>query len=237
MFECADATGYGAAACEICFGSLERRDVRATALVCSEQCRSIKAKAYSKARTARLAALRGPKKAPGFTIPCKWCGLDFRSPFRHRVYCSRPCVAASLSVLNRVKPLQVCPTCGKEFKPYRQSARQKRNGYRVVHCSYACAGAPRVARLPDARARRRLRDTDAVDPIKVCERDGWRCHLCGISTPRRLRGTTEDRAPEVDHIVTIADGGAHEYANVACACRRCNRHKGARSFGQLLLFG
>lgn len=140
-------------------------------------------------------------------------------------------------MLNRIKPLQVCPTCGKEFKPYRQSARQRRNGYRVVHCSYACAGTLRLERSPGTAARRKLRNNDAIDPIKVCERDGWKCHICGVSTPRKLRGTTADRAPEVDHIVTLADGGPHSYSNVACACRKCNRTKGAKSFGQLLLFG
>jgi hypothetical protein len=75
-----------------------------------------------------------------------------------------------------------------------------------------------------------------VKPTEVLERDGWKCHLCGIPTPKELRGTFEPNAPEVDHIVTLADGGAHSYRNLACACRSCNLKKGARSCGQLKIF-
>lgn len=74
---------------------------------------------------------------------------------------------------------------------------------------------------------------ESIDPIKVFERDGWRCHLCGIKTPRRLRGTIKDNAPELEHIVSLADGGSHTWGNVACSCRRCNIAKGAESRGQL----
>lgn len=58
-------------------------------------------------------------------------------------------------------------------------------------------------------------------------------HMCGRSTPRELRGTHYPAAPELDHIVSLADGGSHACWNVACACRSCNSKKGARSFGQL----
>ena len=74
---------------------------------------------------------------------------------------------------------------------------------------------------------------DRIDPIKVFERDKWRCHLCGAKTPKSLRGTTDDRAPELEHIVSLADGGSHTWGNVACSCRLCNQAKGSGSFGQL----
>lgn len=88
-----------------------------------------------------------------------------------------------------------------------------------------------------AKAKRRAAirgaEYESIDPIKVFERDQWRCHLCGIKTIRKLRGSTDDRAPELEHIVSLADGGSHTWGNVACSCRRCNRTKGAASFGQL----
>jgi hypothetical protein len=68
----------------------------------------------------------------------------------------------------------------------------------------------------------------------VFNRDGWRCHLCGITTFEAKRGTFHPRAPELDHLVPISRGGAHAYANVACACRRCNRTK--RALGQLMFW-
>lgn len=74
---------------------------------------------------------------------------------------------------------------------------------------------------------------EPIDPIKVFERDKWRCHLCGVKTPRHLRGSTDDRAPELEHIVSLADGGSHTWGNVACSCRKCNGAKGSASFGQL----
>ena len=65
------------------------------------------------------------------------------------------------------------------------------------------------------------------------KRVAWNCQCCGKETPERLRGTTSARAPELDHIITLADGGAHTWGNVACACRNCNIVKGARSAGQI----
>jgi 5-methylcytosine-specific restriction endonuclease McrA len=47
------------------------------------------------------------------------------------------------------------------------------------------------------------------------------CHWCRRVTPKRLR--------HVDHIVPLARGGAHELANLCCACRDCNLSKGRRT--------
>jgi 5-methylcytosine-specific restriction endonuclease McrA len=74
-----------------------------------------------------------------------------------------------------------------------------------------------------------------VDPIQVFIRDGWKCQLCGVHTPRRYRGTCKPTAPELDHIVTLADGGEHSYRNTQCACRSCNNKKGSNSSGQMRL--
>lgn len=95
----------------------------------------------------------------------------------------------------------------------------------------------RAKRIYKSRRRAIERGVQAerIDPVEVFGRDGWRCHLCGCRTPKRLRGTCEDQAPEIDHIVPLAAGGTHVRSNVACACRRCNGLKGARPRGQLLL--
>lgn len=87
------------------------------------------------------------------------------------------------------------------------------------------------------RAVERGAEAENVDPFKVFERDGWRCQLCKVKTPRKKRGTYDDDAPELDHIVPLAKGGAHTYANTQCACRRCNGLKSDRVLGQALLFG
>jgi 5-methylcytosine-specific restriction endonuclease McrA len=65
-----------------------------------------------------------------------------------------------------------------------------------------------------------------IDPIAVFDRDGWRCYICGVATPKDLRGSFDDMAPELEHKIALANGGLHILSNVACACRRCNLNKG-----------
>lgn len=106
-------------------------------------------------------------------------------------------------------------------------------------CSRACQrssdGYRSAQRIAKARRRARLRGVraEAINPIAVFERDRWICHLCGVKTKRRLRGTVDPLAPELEHIVPIALGGSHTLGNVACSCRACNSAKGARVIGQL----
>lgn len=57
---------------------------------------------------------------------------------------------------------------------------------------------------------------------RILERDGWRCQLCGIDTPKELRGTYKPNAPEVDHVIPKARGGGWDEANLRCVCHVCN---------------
>jgi 5-methylcytosine-specific restriction endonuclease McrA len=92
-------------------------------------------------------------------------------------------------------------------------------------------------RKPAERARKRGLPYERCGPIAICTRDKWRCQLCGVPTPRGLRGTYDDRAPEIDHIIPLSDprSPGHVWSNVQCLCRRCNREKGAQTLGQLRL--
>lgn len=147
-------------------------------------------------------------------------------------FCSERCRAlgkGKAAAANR--PSKVCPECGTTFVP---SYGRGHSRYCSNDCSgRACKRTARVAR----KAKQRAVTVEAVNPIKVFERDGWVCHLCGKATPRRLRGTYEARAPELDHILPISKGGEHSYRNTACACRECNLAKSGNELGQLLLFG
>lgn len=88
-----------------------------------------------------------------------------------------------------------------------------------------------------ARRRSRLKQSkiEAFDPFEIFARDGWHCHMCGCKTPKSLRGTFEDNAPELDHLVPLAAGGEHSRRNTACSCRKCNLEKGDKPLGQLRL--
>lgn len=85
------------------------------------------------------------------------------------------------------------------------------------------------------RARVKGLPFESIDPLKVFERDKWICHICKNKTDKNLRGKCDYNAPELDHIVTLADGGSHIYTNVACSCRKCNQKKGSFSYGQIFL--
>jgi 5-methylcytosine-specific restriction endonuclease McrA len=79
------------------------------------------------------------------------------------------------------------------------------------------------------KIRKRAATVEAVNPYRVFRRDGWRCYLCGCDTPEELRGKHMPNSPELEHVVPIARGGEHSYANVRCSCRACNLIKGDRT--------
>ena len=86
-----------------------------------------------------------------------------------------------------MKPRQ-CKECGKRFIP----------GYgnkRRTFCSEECS-VKYGRRVCKAIRKARLRGVNDskiewIDPLFICERDGWRCYLCGVKTPKKLRGTCE----------------------------------------------
>lgn len=161
-------------------------------------------------------------------------------PRRGMRTCSRTCrmehVRVSARQASQAKKLirtRACKGCGESFTA--EYGNKKR-----VFCGELCS--KRWARRQcgggstEQRARRAGVPCDySIRPLQVCARDGWRCQLCGCSTPRYLRGTTNSRAPEVDHIVPLSAGGGHTWDNVQCACRKCNSDKGAKPLGQLRL--
>lgn len=67
---------------------------------------------------------------------------------------------------------------------------------------------------------------EPFDPIGILERDKWICQICKRPTPTRLRGTTHAMAPEIDHIIALANGAVSTPENTHCVCRECNSIKG-----------
>ena len=164
---------------------------------------------------------------------CSHCGKPYHvGTAQQSKYCGYECFKASVRTEHEPRP---CRQCGDVFTP------AFRVGPAEVCCSDACAEERKAAhkrkgsRVGKSRRRARMRGavSQPIDPIAVFNRDKWRCHLCGAKTPARLRGTCDPRAPELDHIVALALGGAHTWGNVACACRQCNGRKGAGAIGQL----
>ena len=124
-----------------------------------------------------------------------------------------------------------CRRCGSFY--YKQNKQQR-------ICTDHCREQGRLqSRRKQKSARRaviRGAKIEPVDPYKVFERDGWRCQICMVKTPQSKRGSMDDRAPELDHILPLSKGGDHSYANTQCACRKCNGLKGDNAYGQMPLF-
>jgi hypothetical protein len=189
---------------------------------------------------------------------CKIAAFRQRSPDRDAEHRARE-VAAKAPRLCRCgktveKRRRTCPACLKPKEAYAPRPKQCRDcGAMVSKGAQRCTSCRdlagqsrrRTAKQSEgylkakraAKARRRAVErgieAERFDPLDVLMRDGWRCHICGINTPKHLRGTYDDRAPELDHIVALAEGGKHTRLNTACSCRKCNGAKGARSLGQM----
>ena len=171
---------------------------------------------------------------------CVGCGKPDgkRRPWTHCSRCKADqakrdaCDAARIrnELLHRAAALVVvCDECRSPFCPL--------YGTKIRLLCGGCVSVRKRAAKSARKALHRGADAEPVDWVKVCERDRWRCQLCGVKTPRAKRGTYDDNAPEIDHIVPLSKGGAHRYTNVQCACRRCNAAKSDTPMGQLLLIG
>ena len=180
--------------------------------------------------------MSGTNKAKGFVN--RWCSMRCRSAAAAQAEARQSMVAKEIAALKRIarhveRAMMFrwhCVHCGSEMIV-------RRNGGLHKKVCDACSAekirlARRVSKLR-RKASHRAADSDSINPIRVFERDRWRCHICGVLTLQKLRGTYHDRAPELEHIVSLADGGSHTWGNVACSCRKCNQAKGSASFGQL----
>lgn len=150
-----------------------------------------------------------PIAGPGSIGTCKGCQSEYVRAMLWQHFCSGKCKEASQ---------------GKNKESRKEYAKRRRK---------TAKGRADKKLYKTLRRRRELAEYEAIDPIQVLTRDRWVCQLCGIKTPRALRGTNEPNAPELDHVIPLALGGSHTWGNLQCLCRTCNGKKGARSQGQL----
>lgn len=131
----------------------------------------------------------------------------------------RDCTVCGVTFVRERKRQTICTSdlCQRDERKRRALAKRK------------APSSIRQRRITKAK-RRAAEGSENIDPIEVFTRDEWRCYICGIDTPRHERGTSSPTAPELEHVVSLADGGPHTWSNVACACRWCNALKGSISF-------
>lgn len=176
---------------------------------------------FSSAKSNLIAGLSASHKV--HRVKCGWCGCRFDAQVGSK-YCSEEC-------RSKFVPVDFsCAECGNQVQTSYRDQRKK-------FCSDVCSGRNhRRIRRKMERARLREVQVERVDPIKVFDRDGWRCQICGTKTQKAKRGKVHPRAPELDHIVPLSVGGEHSYRNTQCACRECNSKKGNAVYGQIPMF-
>lgn len=125
--------------------------------------------------------------------------------------------------------LATCAECGSGFVT---QSRGERWRSRRTFCTDRCATRAGSRQAKHLR-RSRSRSGETIRRARVLERDGWTCGLC--HTPiARDHVVPHPKAPTLDHIIPLADGGTHTYWNVQAAHFACNVAKGVGD-GQLRL--
>lgn len=226
--KCRDAAPRGEhCICDWCGGQFQQYRPSKPQKYCSPKCASA-------AKSA--AALSAKPKQAATHRSCRYCS----NAVSRRGMCCHECRARlTASAITRK-----CKNCGRGYVRVDTAIR------RSLFCSDECRveSALTARRRARKKERAQFRRTDlyrarragvAYEPVNrlfVFARDKWRCQLCGCGTPKSLKGKNQPRSPELDHIVPLAMGGPHTYANVQCACRKCNAKKGGyRAMGQMPL--
>ncbi len=73
--------------------------------------------------------------------------------------------------------------------------------------------------------RERRREHQVRHRMVIYERDGGRCHICGVDVPL-------DEF-EIDHIVPVSRGGTSDPMNLSTSHRDCNRRKATRLMAEI----
>lgn len=103
-----------------------------------------------------------------------------------------------------------------------------------------CLRQHRIERKKQEKRRRRAAKRGGLsEPYTLAEiaaRDRSRCALCGGRVAMQ-QVVPHPKAPTIDHVVPVSEGGDDTRANVQLAHFRCNSVKGARGSQQLALIG
>lgn len=171
---------------------------------------------------------------------CQYCGAHTGG----NKHCSSRCATRASRGTPRFK---VCVECGKEFEPLNKGidkntcsvsceSKKIRKLRREYYANQMASNPGFVLRVRSAEYKRKSRKRNAfvedVDRDFVMKRDKWICHLCGEKIPASAKWPS-GLFGTLDHVIPLAAGGLHSYANVKAAHLSCNCSKRDRSKGQL----
>lgn len=179
---------------------------------------------------------------------CSHCSASFESRNPQKKFCSRRCADA----IRLAAPIgdRICalPECPEVFQPKfaKQRCCSERHGKLLYNRESRADGrqamnsgdpVKRRARLrvktQMRRARFRTAEAERVDRDVVGDRDGWKCGVCRRKVDRAL-AYPHPKSPSLDHVIPLADGGPHTYANCRIAHLRCNNVRSNNGGGEQL---
>lgn len=150
---------------------------------------------------------------------CVNCGENLARLREDWEYCNKPeCRSAKYHAGKSKKPSCAEPGCGKPSIAKGVCGSHYKLQWRKLNPDKAIAA--------DHRYRSRKRDAwvEDVSRTVVLERDNWTCHLCGETIPQNIKYPHRQYGT-LDHVLPLAKGGTHEYANVKAAHFICNALK------------
>jgi hypothetical protein len=194
-------------ACRWCDQPFTRAERGALQMFCSDDCQQAKRHAD------KVIAARGCT-AKSVRATCDSCGLWFRRQPASLIATCLPCRKGkptehglATTYTNRGCRCRDCTTAQTQ-----ETLRTKRK--------QVAAGKPLDVNHR-ARARRYGVENEYVNKLDVFQRDYWVCGLCHEPVDREAPWPAPS-SPSLDHIVPLAVGGPHVYANVQCAHLGCN---------------
>lgn len=161
-----------------------------------------------------------PARGNGITTVCGKCGLRFKrapgSTMSECLSCRRgtPSPHGSCSTYQRGCRCRPCTDAASERAVTNRRRRLQESGLPDDNCHRT-------------RARKGGGSYEPVRPQEVFARDGWICGICSESVDPSVKWP-DRRSASLDHIVPLAKGGDHSYANVQCSHLSCNQIKSAR---------
>lgn len=173
---------------------------------------------YCTRRCSGLAA-RARQLAAKWHAVCVACASPFETADTRMVACSTRCRIYHRRHPGYVDVARTCVVCSDAIP--REAHRS------FIYCTERCR------RLVGKHIRRNRQAGAPAEPVRLAdifERDGWRCHLCGLPVDKGLADHHPMMA-SLDHVIPVSDPGypGHVAANLALAHLICNTSKGGRA--------
>lgn len=174
----------------------------------------------------------GRKSSSIYFVKCQRCErlIVVGSSRKRQKFCSYRCSTAAIRNINLVRLTpRACVICGHLYQP--RVKKQKCCGLVCARQSAKQVGALMSLGADGKRARnsrknrlRRQRGwrVEVRRWLRIGDRDGWVCHLCGCGVLLTAGGPS---APTVDHVIPLARGGSDDDSNVRLAHKSCNSRK------------